>query len=590
MYNNYSFYKKFLLILHLSIFTILPGCGKDDDDDDKDNSKSVELAFDNAEVGSEYMIMPYILGDINTINGDTDGNFGGNFKIQASSTNLLFKSTGALGLSNSSNTMTTKEFDHNLRTLHNHFNPRKGNNQVKGFWKLAKTLDEVTIIDDHRSNLNSSSLYKIKRKIKNGFLKRIANYNRKAKTLKLTSTFLNSGSCPSEIVRPDPDQDSVAIPNSAMEKIEEDNYCLVFVGGNPVSETSKDKIKANISETLRLYKDVIYKDSFDPVDSYIFKPLIIIAPFDNTEYWPPLVDANDKATDYKISGAFFPGISDLDHNRPTFYLASDLTKVGIQDNVNEFFHSTLAHEMQHAIMHYYKVKKNDLDEEDNILGIDEGFAHLMEDILGYGEINFSLYPYTFLISFLPSSEPFLALNAKKSEQRGASHALLYYLASQKGGITYNNEGKLTGGAGLEFLASFVKSNSKGVNGLSTAYGGTWTEVIGNYLGSLILNDPDSSSISDSYKTQDIPTNIQNTIGSTGKSYGMKFINYKSIPLLASTLEDFEQVTEEEQQKEHQLKYYQTIPLLYRVKDTSDTIKIIFTENYANSSVAVIKIK
>ena len=152
--------------------------------------------------------------------------------------------------------------------------------------------------------------------------------------------------------------------------------------------------------------------------------------------------------------------------------------------------------------------------------------------------------------------------------------------SQKGGGSYSG-GKLTSSDGLKFYADVVKSPNKGFKNLSSVYDDaslSWNEVIGNYIGALMV-DGTSLDVSSVYKTADVVTSVNNIQGDSGKEYGFKFNGgdlgsaYENVTALDSNT--------------FELTFYQTKPFLYKVSDPAATIAI---ETLAeNAGVAVVKI-
>ena len=137
--------------------------------------------------------------------------------------------------------------------------------------------------------------------------------------------------------------------------------------------------------------------------------------------------------------------------------------------------------------------------EADTVSIDEGLAHLMEDMLGYGALNFDDYAATFLTQFAAAASFDLAIfdetqSLLADENRGAAQTLFYYLVSQQGGVSFNS-GKPNGGGGLDFIRSFISNPTRGVAGIEAALGSNWSTTFSNYLEALNLNNTNFSKAS-----------------------------------------------------------------------------------------------
>ena len=528
------------------------------------------LTFEDGEAGAQYFVMPYALGSTSSVNGGSSSdNIIFSIKSQSASLSLIEPST-PMESSFYQDVMTERAFDYALRFLLNRFNPKNPES-----WQLARHLEQVTVTDGPYQNFwlagGSKNIVK--------GLKNLTKNMAQSKKQQKNPQFLNAN-CPSSdnlaSFGDDMDSDEVVLQEDST------SYCLyVHYENGLISETKLATIKTSIETTLSNYKK-IYSDSFSNTNgAYKFQPLVIVIPYGDDSYWPT-------STGPKVSAAFVESTS-VTHARPTLYVAADQSKVGSETNktkLNELFHSSIAHEMQHAILHYYRYTQNlSLDEPQ----FDEGIAHFMEDLMGYGEVNFSAYPGSFLNAFAVGlNSAFPSFSGTGTEiQRGAAHVLFYYLVSQKGGVSFT-DGLPDAGGGLDFIKSFVQGASTNMQGLSAAYGSDWHTTIGNFFGALAVDGSFTVIEGDKYKVQSPKAGIKNTIGSDGKTYGMRYHRHGGVADLSQQLENFDKASSTEQDLE--LLYYHTKPILVTLNDTTDTINVTINAAFENAGMSVIRFK
>lgn len=412
------------------------------------------------------------------------------------------------------------------------------------------------------------------------------------------STALLSGGCPTIFYLPGSSKvdDSTTYEEYSISSSEiasyfdGDDHCIVFMT-NPVSESSIETIKASVRAVLDRYKTVIYQDTFSAIGTYSFKPLIVIADFSGPQ-WPPASTNKE----LQIAGAFFKGLS-TQMKRPALYIASDLTKLSTPfpaASAKSLFHSTIAHEMQHAIMDYFKNRKAGKGSE--TLALDEGYAHLMEDVFGYGTDNFDSYAKPYLAVVPDGIEGALkgngAAGALPNISRGAAQSFLYYLASRQGGFAVSS-GVIAESGGLAFIRAAVTSKALGVANLSAQFdlkkagARDWTDAVGGYFCSLIV---DGLSGIESYSTGFDAADPQDTItdltGTKGKTFGLQFNNFRGIKETQGQLKALSSPTYKDGVE---VSYYQTQPLLHGVEANQKAIAFDIPET-TNSGVAVVRVK
>ena len=578
-------------ILFLSTTLVWQACGSPDEENEDAygvtskiytvSGTSTEISFSEDETNAKYLIIPYVVGDTSTVNGSSGSE---SIKYTIDTGGAALSITNALPRQAPPRVMDWRTFDLGLRTLWNRFDPSKGMDQGPIFDEMLRHL-ETAVVDSgpHRLSFFDKN-WGPDRDLRAGFAKAVQQRQQSPAKPFSANLKLNATACPDTITMAN---DYELTTSDIHLKVEETDYCLVLVGSAAVSEPDTEKIKTNIATSLKLYKSVIYSDTMATTsDDYEFKPLIVVAPFDNSTYW----DTSNSAL--QVTGVFLPDPTDLSNSRPSIYMATDQSKVSAETDsstLTELFHSALAHELQHAVIHYYRTVVNDFDSDSyETAGIDEGLAHYMEDLLGYGEVNFSLYPGAFLTSFADFNDSLLPITGTKATERGAGHTLFYYLVSQKGGVEFS-DGQVSGGSGLSFIRSFVSGSSQSVAGLSGAFGtSSWVSGIGNYAAALMFDGDGGYSGSTAQRVSSPVGDVTNTAGDSGKSYGMRFSSYKSTPALSAKLSSF--TTQSTTSATYDIDYYQIKPVVLTITDPAKTVTVTFSEAQTNAAVMAIRVQ
>ena len=559
------------------------------------SSGLASIDFSAAAVGSQFVLMPVILGDVATVTGAGDQKFTLTLSVAAAAaSSKLLDSEPEVQASGATATglipaMNWRQKDDALRTLLNRFEPRLGAAQGDDFWRLAKRVDAV----DAASFAATDGPGEVESMYRSAVRSEAMRPRSGSARFNLTSS-----NCPSA-------SGTVAVPNASLVPIEKSipsaatsvvstaDYCIVYLS-DPVTGGDKATIEASIKEVIRRYKEVIYNDPFAAVNGYTFKPIFTIVDFSDTKLWPNLAAL-------QVSGAFIAKMSDdtadtVGTNMPMIYMASDISKVG--KNVGaavdaaknkRLWHGTIAHEMQHAIMNYFRARKVSADPKKWTLEtaeVDEGIAHYVEDLFGHGGENFDDFAKTFLTTWYDKDlvNPVLSAAEDLALNRGAAQTLIYYLISQKGGVTFTN-GVASGGDGLKYLAEVVKGATHvGPQNLAEKFGGAWTDAISNYFGALAIDGSGISDTDPKYTVQD-PQKATNLIGETDHSYGMHYNNFSDLPKAHTWTEVAKDaVTTPE------LQYYATCPYLYTVTDSTLKVGFKTKDTLPNTAVAVVQIK
>lgn len=560
----------------------LSSCGDDNDDEKSDEaftavgtvnkatSGTMQLTFADGAAGAKYFVMPYAVG---STSGDTAVQGGDETTIV---TFGVTANGGSLALSSSQNlikpqsSMTGREFDHALRSAINRFRP-----QDPESWQLVEKLENMQVSDGPYATAANLAGDKVKIR---GIFDDIAS---KTSGQKLTQKAHLAGNCldQSEITTigtSDELLDSTTVPL----KSSSTEYCLyVHATKGSITEPNLDTLKASIESILSSYKNVIYQDQMTKtLGEYKFIPHIFILPYGDATYWK-----DNAAGQYKITGAFSAPLTESNF-RPSLYIAADqgaVTTETDQTKLNETFHATIAHEMQHAILHYYRYTAGlSIDSAQ----FDEGLAHVMEDILGYGQASFADFPASYLQTFNAGIDPVLAniTSAGTASQRGAAQVMFYYLASQSGGISF--DGKVSGGDGLKFIRSFVQGGTRNIAGLTAAYGGDWVTTIGNLFGAIAIDNASTVVEGSKYRVQSPEKGITDTKGVDDKTFGFRLNNYAPIEDLKNKLSNYSSVN---QTTQIQVQNYMTKPMIYTLSSASDTIDLTI-QGATNGGVSVIR--
>lgn len=556
----------------------------------KATNDTVTIDLSKSAIGQEFVIAPYILGDPNTVSGSLKARTF-NFKISASSGAALriqrdlqqdldgeIKNQSLPGILR----------DHDKRTLANHFDPSRGLNQEPWFWALAERLDSEASSTAGFVNADTETDSEV-----TAFYLNMA----KQRSVGLAAEFnLNDGNCPSTSIAV-PKSDGIStesVPLVGSHSDPDGKFCIAYVS-NPVTIPDKTAIASAISKIVRVFSSSIYADNFPAKGNYKFRPVFAFVDVSDEDVW-------DQNAALNLAGVFVSYTS-LAAGNPIIYVAADFTKVtsfgetSQTDVLRGQFYSVMAHELQHAILHYYRLNSaGTAIVNGEPVSIDEGLAHYMEDLFGYGADGFKFWALPFLQGYTDGVTPFLVGSNDYGEgvsaplARSAAHTLLYYLASQKGGVSFDGSGEPSGGDGLKFVKDVVKSsNLTGPANLAQQFGGDWAVTVGNFLGSLALDNVNvGSSVASKFTVQAPVKAVTNLSGKTGQTYGMRFNNYAELTTHPSG--DYGSI-KNDPAVPNPMSYYMTAPLHVSVTNPAD--KIVFrcdcggdTKNIAASVVRI----
>lgn len=545
----------------------------------KDGKIVVDLT--GVEAGAQFVMMPYLLGKVEGAAAtDTAQKFTFTAKSGTGAGLKLWEAPQARAAQD--DTQKAWAIDHDQRTLLNRFDAQKGLEQGADFWTLARSID----VRSGRAGQASLIGSKVARASAETFFQHAATARHSRRSLAAATT----AGCPTTtltVPAEDLTADTVTISNS-MTVVEGTDYCIVYVD-TPVTESDKTAIEATVKAVMATNKNTIYKNQLLPAASFTFKPIIAVIDFTGA-HWP-----ND-AADLQVAGVYLSAMAE-EVKQPMLYMASDfgsMPKFKGQEpqTLKNLWHSTVAHEMQHAIMDYFRKRVNSPRNLETP-AIDEGIAHFMEDAWGYGSENFDGFPKKFLETWTFGNTPFLSNTDTSSSSRGAAQTLFFYLASQKGGVTFTS-GRMSGGDGLDFIASVVTNTSgTGAQGVAAKAAGDWTETMGNYLGSLILDGAVTTDLQAQYKTQGPVTTVTDLNGNEGKTFGMHFNNFGGLTTATAGIQDDAKLGAAALSVE--LTYYQSKPILYTV--AGDAANVTFTlpegtaaDDLSTAAVSAVRVK
>ena len=577
---------KLLLTFSLGCVALFASCGPQKSDDPPPAAKyltgqgfvqsaggqeAITIDLTAFSPGQQVVFAPYATGDVATIEGGNSSNFNITWKVakQASSTPQKFTTSTPTGRrSDSPREIQGPYTDMDYRIFWNRFDPAADAAPEEFSGAFA------SVAETHSKALKT--------------LSRAASQN-------LT---LATGGCPSTFYVPGSKQvdtastyEQYSLPSSEVSSFfDGGDHCVVFMS-DPVSESSKEAVKTSVAAILDRYKNTIYKDSFAAAGNFVFKPLIVIVDFSGPQ-WP----SAQKAPELQIAGAFFKGLS-TQMQRPALYIASDLTKISTpvaSSSAKAIFHSTLAHEMQHAITDYYKNRKYALGAES--LPLDEGMAHLMEDLFGYGAENFDGYAKPFLNVVPDGIQPALQSSTGgatlSNPARGAAQSLLYFIASRVGGFSFT-AGSPAESGGLAFVRAAVKAKGVGPASLSkvvdyaTAGVKTWPDLVGAFFGALSVDGLDGlESQAKIFDAQAPTAGVTDLVSTSGKTFGLQFNNYRGIKTGYS---QFKSALADDLKGGIEVSYYQTQPLILAIASDQKAITFEIPET-TGSGVAVVRVK
>jgi hypothetical protein len=541
--------------------------------------------------------MPFVLGNAKTVDGGNAETF--TFKVGKGAATAEGEGAGltslaaiqkARGMSLTGTTLrSVEDLDHAKRTLANRFDSRKGADQGAWFWSLAQQVDEASALQGG-AFLGGAGASRAQG-VEAAYRKLAAQpHGAGARGLLETSsaalTTMAAGDCPSTTVlswKADEEKfGDVAIPSGGA--VNGGEYCLAILS-DLMTETDKEKIKATVQTVLTSFKDVVYGDEFAAVNGYTFKPVIVIVDFSDEDLWPA-------SAAYQIAGAFLSEQTETT-KMPMLYMPSDLsevtingTPVGGEEETNRAkWHGTIAHELQHAAMHYYRVEKGGVENEN--VTVDEGIAHFFEDVYGYGAENFDTFAKAYLQAWGLNGVPALHSEEAKALNRGGAHSLFYYLMSQQGGVEYD-AGTIKGGGGLEFLAKIVKNTAAtGPDNIAAAFGGDWLDTMGNFYGALVVDGAGLKGAPNEYVCADPKTGVHDLTGKTDKTFGMHFNGFKDLPALG----DYSAYAVAETDATDEITFYATYPMLYAADGGAATVTLTISDtDQENVGATVVRIK
>ncbi len=156
---------------------------------------------------------------------------------------------------------------------------------------------------------------------------------------------------------------------------------------------------------------------------------------------------------------------------------------------------TMAHEYQHLINYSRRVYAKSKDEaKKEVLWLDEGIAHLAEDLTGFGSGNYSvirsyLEPANFnRVSFSGSYDMFTAPDQHVAG-RAAAYLFLRYIFESFGGATYSTTDAkdIRDGGGIAFLQKLYDSKYAGLSNLAQASGKKMSELMADFVEALYFD-------------------------------------------------------------------------------------------------------
>lgn len=510
--------------------------------------------------GQQYVIAPYTLGDVNTVTGASNTTISGS-KIAATSAALQeIHANDVLPAS-----LSDVSEGEAMRMVVNQFDRTQGLDQPAWLWSTLKRLD---LAEGAKSNLVATEKQSLAKHFRGLAKTPFASAPTDALEFPLTTA-----TCPTAI----PKVDNAATTFTATSSYDGTSFCVVYAS-TPISDT-KTNIQNSLAAILTAYKGTIYSDQFttNTLDGYSFNPVIVIVDPTDASMWPK------GNSSYKFTGAFSLDATTV-AKRPIIYLMDDMSAVqsGIDaTKATRLVHATMAHEMQHAIMDYYRNRGATIKKE--TVAVDEGIAHMFEDAFGYGADNYTSYVQTFL-SGVPDGKPALDVGDtfNSAASRGGENSFMYFLAERAGGFTVTSNRPFSGG-GMTFIVNLVKQTAAiGPAALQTTFGSqNLAEQLGQFFGAVFS---DNKSLSFAPATFGVAQydNVADLQSATNKTFGIRFNNFRGFTSAGTN-----NLTDA---ANFDLKHYGTFPVLVTPSAATATVSLTLAASATNNGVAVIRVK
>lgn len=578
--------QKMKFLIGFALIALLNSCGGDDSTSECSSGclghgfsqqvteAEVSISLQNGGADEQFAIIPFVLGsdDVNGTSSEVVATVG---------------KSDTVNLNNSRTKRSTQvsfdQYDHMMRRVYNSYSYKSITNRPHQILEQLHKLESM--------NAKVDGLFPTTQRPFNA-RKAFSFLAKHAKPKKKMARATVATACPEfldlEAVGVEENIDLPDIENS-------DNngeFCIAVIGEESQTIPDIEEIKASIATAYGNYK-LMYDSLFDQsVDDFQFKPVFVLLPFDSATYWPG--GQGEDAPLSGVTGAYFHQLS-VDNDRPILILPTNLKKVNDALTDAEAvakYHATLAHELQHAILDYYRYWVNG-DQEDaaiEIGSLDEGLAHFMESVNGYANDTFDSFTSLFLQRTIAAPTAILDDN-DSPVNRGAAHSLFHYMVSQEGGITFKDGtvDHTEASPGITFLRVWVKGKYHGVKGLFDAYGKSKMDTIGNFVGALMVDGATNTSPLPIFQNQQIIDDVTDTSGQNNKTFGLRFNNFREVPDLQDRLDSFTSFANLEQQS-ISLNYYLPQPLLYTTTSSDETINLSFASEVESRGITVVRVK
>lgn len=244
--------------------------------------------------------------------------------------------------------------------------------------------------------------------------------------------------------------------------------------------------------------------------------------------WIVLMDTSKITSLSGVLGAFVRDPSAL-NQRPILII--NTSALNNSSNRSDVL-GTIAHELYHGVSYYFKVVKAQKSLETT--AIDEGIAHVFEDIFGNSALVESNWGQSFIGAALDGLYPLLnswSGNFDAKGARGGAHSFIYYLADRAGG--FKLESSTPQGPGLECVKSMVTSATTGVANLELLTGDNMVNLIGDFVATVIMDQSRLAAASKRWVLND-KFNFPSITGAS-VSFGHRFsYNYDDLSELSSS--------------------------------------------------------
>lgn len=419
---------------------------------------------------------------------DVDGYLGNGDSLVVSLTtgnhNILLKIDGQLldsiSLSIIQLGFDTNYIEYNLTGYSNELLIPPGSRRL-GVYSLSDNIVDFGDVDDRSIRDENNHSFKSYELLPPLDLHSITLNNKNSRSIHLLERDFN-------IIDIDYGNSSAGLSITANNIYENDLYALWLDTDSYIDQEHLDYLTGELNSML-IEHEVIWGESYD-VDENTKLSILMSSKLNDTEsiigYFNP-ADFFQYSSDVD-SDAYNPVSNEMD----IIYVAAP-NEDSIAYSLDSIL-ATISHELTHLKNYSVKYRSflsnNLLSLESSMTFIEEGLAHLSENLLGYG---FSGGNMAFVASYLnnsfsiPLNEIGNILGGDSVERRGGMSLLFSWIFWYKGGMDYNN-GYVVDLGGISWLKKMQKSNLSGWEKIEVTTGMTQKDIYTEFLAHLLAEE------------------------------------------------------------------------------------------------------